>query len=298
LIKTWARKELQNLRRLNKAKIPSPTPHILRDHILIMEFIGNEGVPAPCLKDCELSPEQTLDTYIQVVRIMRKMYQECKIVHADLSEYNLLYFDKKIYVIDVSQAIENDHQNAMDFLRRDCSNITSFFTSKGVPNVMSVKQLFEFVTDVSIASETEYLRKISIENASKGVQTPEEKVDENVFLNSFMPRTLSQVKNPEKDIYDDQESGQQPIYSSVTGIQFAGTEKDQKLEKNEKDESEKEEKSVTIDQSKQITQSPNKFTLTVEILEDEGLTSGGEDNDFCEVDEDEDDLDDFVIVDN
>ena len=40
---------------------------------------------------------------------MREMYQECKLIHADLSEYNLLYYTDLIYVIDVSQSIEHDH---------------------------------------------------------------------------------------------------------------------------------------------------------------------------------------------
>lgn len=36
---------------------------------------------------------------------MRILFQDCKLVHADLSEYNMLYFDDKVYIIDVSQAV-------------------------------------------------------------------------------------------------------------------------------------------------------------------------------------------------
>eukprot|EP00122_Pirum_gemmata_P008583 Pgem_evm1s7916 len=81
---------------------------------------------------------------------MRRMYQECKLVHGDLSEYNLLYWEKILYFIDVSQSVEHDHPRALEFLRVDCTNITDFFRKNGV-DVMFVRELFDFVTDVSIS---------------------------------------------------------------------------------------------------------------------------------------------------
>lgn len=42
---------------------------------------------------------------MQCVKMMRTMYSECKLVHADLSEYNILYFEKNLYFIDVSQSV-------------------------------------------------------------------------------------------------------------------------------------------------------------------------------------------------
>ena len=56
----------------------------------------------------------------------------CRLVHADFSEYNLLYFKEEVYVIDVSQSVEHDHPMALEFLRRDCSNINEFFKKKGL----------------------------------------------------------------------------------------------------------------------------------------------------------------------
>ena len=44
--------------------------------------------------------------------LLRKIYQDCRLVHADFSEYNLLWYDETVYVIDVSQSVEHDHPNA------------------------------------------------------------------------------------------------------------------------------------------------------------------------------------------
>lgn len=36
---------------------------------------------------------------------MRILFQECKLIHADLSEYNMLYYNQEIVFIDVSQSV-------------------------------------------------------------------------------------------------------------------------------------------------------------------------------------------------
>jgi RIO kinase 1 len=72
------------------------------------------------------------------VLIIRRLYQRCKLVHADLSEYNLLYHQGEVWIIDVSQSVEHDHPMALDFLRRDCLIISDFFDRKNL-NVLSVQ---------------------------------------------------------------------------------------------------------------------------------------------------------------
>jgi RIO kinase 1 len=89
---------------------------------------------------------------VDVVFIMRNMYQVCHLIHADLSEYNLLFFKGEVYVIDVSQSIEHDHPMALEFLRRDCINVSDFFKKCGVM-VLHIQALFNFVTDITITDE-------------------------------------------------------------------------------------------------------------------------------------------------
>ncbi len=145
MVKLWAEKEMRNLKRLEAAGIPCPQPLLLRDHVLLMTFIGEDGWPAPRLKDASLTDAQMVDCYHQCLRAMRIMYHDCKLVHADLSEFNLLYFGDTLYVIDVSQSVEHDHPQAVEFLKKDCENIVDFFSKKGVPT-LSLRELFAFVT--------------------------------------------------------------------------------------------------------------------------------------------------------
>lgn len=86
--------------------------------------------------------------------IVRRMYQRCKLVHADLSEYNLLYYKEEVWVIDVSQAVEHDHPMALDFLRRDCSIVQDFFQKK-LERVLTTQDTFSFVTDLTITWDEE-----------------------------------------------------------------------------------------------------------------------------------------------
>jgi serine/threonine-protein kinase RIO1 len=58
------------------------------------------------------------------------MYHDCRLVHGDLSEYNMLYHEGEVYFIDVSQSVELDHPHALDFLRKDCQNVNDFFSKK------------------------------------------------------------------------------------------------------------------------------------------------------------------------
>jgi len=98
------------------------------------------------LKDAELSEDKIRETYLQLVKMMRRLYQKCKLVHADLSEYNILYHKGILYLIDVSQSVEHDHPHSLDFLRKDCTNITGYppssyhFKGFGSPISLKTKQ--------------------------------------------------------------------------------------------------------------------------------------------------------------
>lgn len=230
MVRTWAEKEMRNLIRLQTAGIPSPEPIMLRSHVLVMGFIGKDDMPAPLLKNAALSESKARELYLQIIQNMRLMYQDARLVHADLSEFNMLYHDGDSYIIDVSQSVEHDHPHALEFLRKDCSNVNDFFQKHNVA-VMTVRELFEFVTDPSITSENinQYLDKameISSERTSEE-RSNQDEVDDEVFKKAYIPRTLNEVSHYERDVdtmmkkeQDSSEDVQDDriLYQTVTGM--------------------------------------------------------------------------------
>lgn len=222
MVRLWAEKEMRNLARLHQNQVPCPKPLVLRSHVLVMEFVGENGWPCPKLKDVTLSESKARELYLECILIMRRMYHDCRLVHADLSEYNILYRSGHLCIIDVSQAIEHDHPHSLEFLRKDCSNITEFFCKNKVC-VMTVKELFDFITDPTITEENidDYLQRAQEKATSRSyVQTSaEDEVSEAVFQSAFIPRTLDEVTSFERDFHQTQMGIKADIlYPTVTGL--------------------------------------------------------------------------------
>lgn len=207
MVKVWAEKEMRNLKRIHAADIPCPEPLYLRLHVLAMGFLGDsKGNPAPRLKDVTLDvPEPETrwrSLYIELVGHMRTMYQVCKLVHADLSEYNVLYHEDKLFIIDVSQSVEHDHPRSLDFLRMDIKNVTDFFRRKGV-HTLSERTIFQFITAVNNSVTTPNEEMLEQLFASRTEADDEEEladdVETAVFRQQYIPQTLDQVYDVERD---------------------------------------------------------------------------------------------------
>ena len=211
MVKLWAEKEMRNLRRIYAAGIPCPEPIYLRLHVLMMGFLGSsKGLPAPRLKDVDFDipdPEARWKfLYMELLGYMRVMYQTCRLVHADLSEYNILYHKERLYIIDVSQSVEHDHPRSLEFLRMDIKNVSDFFRRKGVP-VLSERTVFQFITSpggpLDITSDGKEMHDaieqlfIAREDGSSAEQ--DEEVDTAVFRQQYIPQTLEQVYDVERD---------------------------------------------------------------------------------------------------
>lgn len=131
LIFLWASKEFKNLKRAYKAGLNVPKPIHIKNNILIMEYIGSGSTPAPLLKDVK-SPEDTENLFQDVMAFIKNLYQKAHLVHADLSEFNILYHNHKPIFIDISQAVDVQHAKAEDFLVRDINNIVNYFNKLGI----------------------------------------------------------------------------------------------------------------------------------------------------------------------
>ncbi len=129
IIFAWAQKEFKNLRRAEHAGVRVPKPYIVKRNILLMEFIGKEGIPMPLLRDITLTKEEAEHILKRIVEFIRLLYIKGKLVHADLSEYNILVDvdDMEPVIIDMGQSVTTEHFNADTFLKRDIYNILRFF---------------------------------------------------------------------------------------------------------------------------------------------------------------------------
>ncbi|KUK63376.1 MAG: hypothetical protein XE10_0220 [Methanoculleus marisnigri] len=125
LIFAWTKKEFSNLARAHDVGIPVPEPLVFDRNILLMEFLGRDEVPYPQLRNAEV--EDYGAAYQQILGYVKQLYQEARLIHADLSEYNILYHEKP-YLIDMGQAVTLDHPRAPVFLIRDIKNLNRYFS--------------------------------------------------------------------------------------------------------------------------------------------------------------------------
>jgi len=141
VVYSWAKKEFKNLSRLKNHTIKAPFPYKVRNNVLLMSYIGEEdGTPAPRLKD--IGEFQNLNKEISIsIKFIEDMFRKAKLVHGDLSEFNILYHQGTQYLIDVSQAVTILHPEALPFLARDIKNIWTFW-NRMEPNPFSMEDLY------------------------------------------------------------------------------------------------------------------------------------------------------------
>lgn len=144
LIFTWAQKEFRNLEQASRAKVRVPKPVAVKNNVLIMEFIGKDGVNAASLK--EQKPRDPEKVYEVLLNYLTRLYQKAELVHGDLSEYNIMMWKGKPVIFDVAQAVPTSHPMAEFFLRRDLINLNKFFSRLGV-KVLSIDEIYKKVVD-------------------------------------------------------------------------------------------------------------------------------------------------------
>ena len=121
------------LRRAWAAGASVPYPVEQTDHGLLMEFIGDESMAAPKLAQARLEPDALASAWAQLHANLRAL-TEAGLVHADLSVYNLLWWEGRLVLIDLPQAVEfTTNTDAWDLLHRDVANVGEWFTRHGVP---------------------------------------------------------------------------------------------------------------------------------------------------------------------
>jgi len=142
LIFAWAQKEFRNLEQASRAKVRVPKPVAVKNNVLVMEFIGKDGVNAPSLK--EQLPSNPEKVYNTLLTYLERLYRKAELVHGDLSEYNIMMWKGNPVIFDVSQAVPTSHPMAKFFLQRDLTNVNRFFSRLDV-KVLSVDKTYKKV---------------------------------------------------------------------------------------------------------------------------------------------------------
>jgi RIO kinase 1 len=128
MVYLWAQKEFKNLKQCIRHELPVARPLHISKNVLAMEFVGKEGVPAPTLHETEVDEND----YVQIIDFITKLYKKAKLVHGDLSEYNVFKTEGGLVVFDFGSAVDTIHPNAQNFLERDIKNMSYFFAKRGL----------------------------------------------------------------------------------------------------------------------------------------------------------------------
>ena len=128
----WRHREFEMLQTLHLAGADVPRPVAGSSHGLLMEFIGEEGEPAPQLKDTRLSPAEARRVFDRLIWNV-ELFLANHLVHADLSPYNVLYRAAGVTIIDLPQAVDaRSNANARALLERDVENLCRHFDRLGI----------------------------------------------------------------------------------------------------------------------------------------------------------------------
>ncbi len=144
LVYLWAQKEFKNLQKAYESGVRVPKPIHVEKNVLVMEFIGEDGLPAPTLK--EKPPDNPSRMYKVLLGYVRVLYLKAKLVHGDLSEYNIMSLNRKPVIFDMSQSISIEHPRAAELLQRDLNNLNSFFKKMGV-KVKVLESLYKWIIE-------------------------------------------------------------------------------------------------------------------------------------------------------
>ena len=135
LVNLWALKEFKNLQQARQAEVPVPRPLFVDGNVLLMDFIGRNGNPAPLLRETPLNHPGRV--YDRIAKAVRQLYQKAQLIHGDLSEYNIMMVKLRPVIFDFAQAVPPEHPMAKAFLERDLRRLNSYFSRIGVtvPNI-------------------------------------------------------------------------------------------------------------------------------------------------------------------
>jgi RIO kinase 1 len=129
---SWLQYEYQALRTLSAANLPVPHPIASGENTILMEYIGDTQHPAPALNETTLDRKEAHRIFEILMAAIESMLSfAC--IHADLSAYNVLYWENRPVIIDFPQAIDpRQNPDAWPIFARDVERICQHFRRYGI----------------------------------------------------------------------------------------------------------------------------------------------------------------------
>jgi RIO kinase 1 len=125
----WQTAEVRAMNTLAAAGVRIPRPRaLLEGGILLMDLVcGADGEPAPQIATVRYRRDEAVRTHLIIMHQIAGMLR-AGLVHADLSEFNILAAADGPIIIDLPQAVDAArNNNAKRLLLRDVANVTRFF---------------------------------------------------------------------------------------------------------------------------------------------------------------------------
>jgi RIO kinase 1 len=128
----WTGTEYEVMSTLWHAGVSVPYPIAFADDVFDLEYVGSWEMAAPQLSAARLTPAQLIDAFEQLLVGMRSI-TAAGIAHGDLSAYNLLWWQERLWFIDFPQSIDiAANLQGLDFLHRDVLNVCGWFERRGL----------------------------------------------------------------------------------------------------------------------------------------------------------------------
>lgn len=126
-VASWIDYEYQTQRLLYAHGADVPRPYAQVGNAVLMEYIGALENPAPRLGGVRLELEEARDHFATILRNIELALVHGRI-HGDLSEYNILYWEGKVTLIDFAQAADPYHNSdVFSLFTRDIERVCQYF---------------------------------------------------------------------------------------------------------------------------------------------------------------------------
>lgn len=128
----WPGQELDVLTRAHEAGVTVPYPVEFTGDGMLMQLIGDAAGAAPRLVNARLRPDELQRAYEQLLREL-ELLTRASLVHADLSPFNVLWWEGALWLIDFPQAVDLvNNPHGFDLLHHDVTTMCAWFARHGV----------------------------------------------------------------------------------------------------------------------------------------------------------------------